>query len=94
MPGFNGTGPMGQGQGTGWGRGPCGAGLQRGFGRRRGGPCGWGYGFRGANRVVSAGGTGYGSLQDETGARRDEKAYLEGELKAIQKRLAELDEQT
>jgi hypothetical protein len=93
MPGFNGTGSKGQGQGTGRGRGPCGAGLRRGSGRRRGGSCGRGYGFGGASRVASPEGTGYGSLQDETAARRDEKAYLEGEVKAIQKRLAELDEQ-
>ncbi|MBW1992273.1 MAG: DUF5320 domain-containing protein [Deltaproteobacteria bacterium] len=33
MPGFDGTGPWGQGPGTGWGLGPCGAGRR------------WGYGF-------------------------------------------------
>ncbi len=38
MPGFDGTGPMGQGPMTGMGMGPCGRGLRRGF---RGGP---GYG--------------------------------------------------
>jgi hypothetical protein len=30
MPAFDGTGPLGRGPGTGWGRGPCGAGLARG----------------------------------------------------------------
>lgn len=41
MPRFDGTGPWGQGAGTGWGMGPCGAGLGcrrgtgRGFGWRR-----------------------------------------------------------
>jgi|YelNatPaOPRAMG01_1025707.scaffolds.fasta_scaffold00124_68 hypothetical protein len=49
MPGFNGTGPMGQGPGTGWGLGPCGAGLRRGgargFGRGWfGRGAGWGFG--------------------------------------------------
>lgn len=38
MPRFNGTGPMGQGPGTGWGMGPCrggrGYGNERGFGWR------------------------------------------------------------
>ncbi|HOO97833.1 MAG TPA: DUF5320 domain-containing protein [Caldisericia bacterium] len=33
MPGYNGTGPRGRGQGTGKGMGPCGRGLaNRGFG--------------------------------------------------------------
>jgi hypothetical protein len=27
MPRYNGTGPWGQGPGTGWGLGPCGAGM-------------------------------------------------------------------
>lgn len=40
MPRLDGTGPMGQGAGTGRGMGPCGAGLKMGwncygFGRRR-----------------------------------------------------------
>jgi len=38
MPGFDGTGPLGLGPGTGWGMGPCGAGRAW---RRR-----WGYGRR------------------------------------------------
>ena len=35
MPRYNGTGPGGLGPGTGWGMGPCGAGMgwRRGFGR-------------------------------------------------------------
>lgn len=38
MPNMNGTGPLGQGAGTGWGQGACGTGLRRGrgcFGRRQ-----------------------------------------------------------
>lgn len=33
MPRMNGTGPYGQGSQTGWGMGPCGLGLRRGFRR-------------------------------------------------------------
>ena len=94
MPGFNSRGPQGQGPGTGWGRGPCGAGLRRGLGRRGGG-----FGRR-ADNFPGAGGppwgpnAGFASRPDEAEVRRDEKAYLEGELEAIQKRLAELDQQT
>ena len=33
MPGFDGTGPAGQGTMTGRGLGPCGCGMRRGFGR-------------------------------------------------------------
>lgn len=40
MPGFDGTGPRGQGPMTGWGAGYCGS---RGF-RRLGGVPGYGYG--------------------------------------------------
>jgi hypothetical protein len=36
MPGFDGTGPAGQGTMTGRGLGPCGCGMRRGFGRRLG----------------------------------------------------------
>jgi len=43
MPKMNSAGPFGQGAGTGWGRGPCGAGERRGFG---------GYGF-GRRRFIS-----------------------------------------
>jgi hypothetical protein len=94
MPGFDGTGPRGLGSGTGWGRGPCGAGLRRGAGRRCGGFGRWGYAYPGPGSALSARGTGYASGLDETEARRHEKAYLEGELETIQKRLAELDKRT
>ena len=52
MPGFDGTGPLGQGPGTGRGMGPCGAGVRNpwfnwaaGFGRRWFGR-GFGFGRR------------------------------------------------
>jgi len=44
MPGGDGTGPRGLGAGIGWGFGPCGAGMRRGFGRGMG--FGRGYGWR------------------------------------------------
>jgi hypothetical protein len=93
MPGFSGRGPQGQGPGTGCGRGPCGAGLRRGFGRCGGGFGRWDDDFPGAGGPLWGRGAGYAARLDEAGARRDEKAYLEGELEAIQKRLAELDRQ-
>ncbi|MBU4368989.1 DUF5320 family protein, partial [Patescibacteria group bacterium] len=42
MPKLDGTGPMGQGAGTGRGLGPCGGGMRRGWGCRGG----YGFGFR------------------------------------------------
>jgi hypothetical protein len=93
MPGVNGGGPRGQGSDTGWGRGPCGAGLRRGFGCRGGGFGRRDYDSPKAGSALSARGTTYASRLDETEASPDEKAYLEGELAAIQKRLAELDRQ-
>jgi hypothetical protein len=52
MPRYDATGPWGRGAGTGWGRGPCGAGLRRGGGRGMGRGMGsgmgrgaWGAGF-------------------------------------------------
>lgn len=107
MPGFNRTGPRGQGPGSGWGLGPCGAGRRRGpnrggqsFGGRSwwqppimsfGGPPRWGYGPWGFGISISGRRTGYGSPQDEAAALREEAAYLEGELETIRRRLAELE---
>ncbi len=106
MPGFDGTGPWGQGPGTGWGQGPCGAGRRRGYGRGFGRGFGGGaWGFspgawgrpRGGRRAYGygppgAGAPGYGAApQDEAQALREEQAYLQSELEAIQKRLAELE---
>ena len=108
MPGFNGTGPKGQGSGTGWGRGPCGAGLRRGSGRSRGqrfrgsrwgqppitslgGPPRWGYGPWGFGASVSGWTPGYVSPRDEAEALREIAAYLQGELEAVQRRLAAME---
>jgi hypothetical protein len=104
MPRNDGTGPWGQGPGSGWGRGPCGAGLRRGGGRGRGmGPGAWGQGFGagygGLRRGYGPGGFGpfgsgpaaAGSRLDDAAALKAEEASLKNELEAVQKRLAELE---
>jgi hypothetical protein len=106
MPGYDGTGPWGAGPGTGWGLGPCGAGQRRGFGRGFGrsmgrGAWGFGRGVYGRPRwgwgafsygPFGAGGPGSGAApQDEAQSLKEEQAYLQNELQAIQKRLAELE---
>ena len=99
MPGFNGTGPRGQGPGSGWGRGPCGAGLRRGGGRSRGFGPGAGFAGGGFHRGYGSWGFGpfspgpvaAGSPQDEVTALRQEASGLKAELEAVQKRLAELE---
>jgi hypothetical protein len=99
MPRNDATGPWGQGPGTGWGRGPCGAGLRRGGGRGWGrgfGP-GAGFGGGGFRRGYGSGGFGpfspgpvaAGSPQDEVTTLRQEADALKAELEAVQKRLAE-----
>lgn len=105
MPRNDATGPWGQGPGTGWGRGPCGAGLRRGGGRGRGmGSGAWGQsagaGFGGVcRRGYGTGGFGptgpglaaAGSLPDNAAAPRAEAASLKSDLEAVQKRLRELE---
>jgi len=79
MPRYDGTGPMGSGAGTGWGRGPCGAG--RGFFRN--GFWGRGLGFRRFWNSTP-------SNKEEKEMLSDEASMLEQEIKAIKSRLAEL----
>jgi len=87
MPRFDGTGPWGLGPGTGWGLGPCGAGMAW----RRGGGRGLGYG-RGF------GWRRYGAYpyqpqiteKEEKEILEQDTKDLEEELKAIKARLAEL----
>jgi hypothetical protein len=108
MPGFDATGPRGQGPGTGWGRGPCGAGLRRGggrggglgpgaWGRPRWGWGAWGYGgFRGRGFGPfgpGGGAYGYESPQQEAQALREEEGYLRSEIEALHKRIAELEQE-
>ena len=83
MPRFNGTGPMGYGPGTGWGLGPCGAGM----GWRRGGGRGRGFGWR---RFWGYCPTSVPTKKEETETLSEEAAILEEELKAIKACLAEL----
>jgi hypothetical protein len=99
MPGFDATGPRGMGSGTGWGRGPCGAGLRRGggctlgrgaFGRgswdtsRESTGLRWRYGPQELSPFGPAGSPAPGSSQDEVAA-------LKMELETIQQRLAALE---
>lgn len=80
MPRFDGTGPLGYGPGTGWGIGPCGAGMawRMGFGRGGAGGIGWRRFF---------------TRKEESGVLKEEVEALESELKAIKERLAELERQ-
>jgi hypothetical protein len=75
MPGFNGTGPMGQGPMTGRGLGPCGGGMAWGRGCGRG----WGARFFGYGRN-----RGY-SLED----LEAEKKLLEGDLQSINQEISD-----
>lgn len=59
MPGFNGTGPRGEGPMTGGGRGYCNPGYA-GYGRGYGRGYGMARGFRGGFGPGSRGGRGYG----------------------------------
>ena len=82
---MNGTGPLGYGPGTGWGLGPCGAGMaqQRGFNQ-------------GLNRGRFG---GYGLNQpkitkkQEIDVLTDEAEVLENELKAVKEQIAKLKAQ-
>jgi len=77
MPRFDRTGPWGAGPGTGWGLGPCGAGMafRRGFGR------GFGRFWRFGPQITK---------KEEKEALEEEVEILEDELKAIRERLTEL----
>ncbi len=104
MPGFDGTGPMGQGSMTGGGRGYC-AGAFGGMAAKPSGrPMGRGRGFR--NRFYATGLTGWmreqrgmqafggaavqPSREDETFALKERAGYLKDELEAVQARLRDL----
>ena len=93
MPGFDGTGPMGQGALTGRGLGPCGGGMA--YGRRGGGGFGRGFG-----RGLGLGRGRYWGYRanpvtkkEETEMLSQEAGILEEELKAIKSRLAEVKNQ-
>lgn len=95
MPGFDGTGPRGEGPMTGGGRGYCAADLSGGKiygggrGRAWGGGRGWGRGMgRGFGRRSFA---PQQSAQDERACLADQLSALESELREIKGRLEELD---
>ncbi len=91
MPGYDRTGPRGQGSLTGRGLGPCGRGLafRRGLGR------GFGRSFAG-RRLVTDSYLDYPTepvalnKEEEKKILETEKAEIEAELKALEKRLKEL----
>ncbi|HPE66406.1 MAG TPA: DUF5320 domain-containing protein [Synergistales bacterium] len=83
MPGRNGTGPMGQGSMTGWGRGPCGCGVAAGGRFFRGRGC-FGWGMR------MGMGMGRGGVWAEPYTGADEQTLLEQELAMTEARAQEL----
>ena len=83
MPARNGTGPMGQGPMTGWGRGPCGRGAMGGGRFFRGRGC-FGWGMR------MGMGMGRGGVWAEQYTEADEQAMLEQELAMTEARAREL----
>ncbi len=80
MPFGDGTGPLGQGPMTGWGRGPCGRGLARG---RRGGWRGRGWFGRGF-------GFGWRWPWSSKWTEEDEKAALDEEERMLEEELAQV----
>ena len=83
MPGRNGTGPMGQGSMTGWGRGPCGRGVAAGGRFFRGRGC-FGWGMR------MGMGMGRGGVWAEPYTGADEQTLLEQELAMTEARAEEV----
>lgn len=70
MPGFDQTGPQGQGPRTGRGLGSCGGGIGRGFG------CGYGRRFRSPKNELVV-------LEDEEKMLSDELEAVREEIKAL-----------
>ncbi|MFA5160274.1 MAG: DUF5320 domain-containing protein [Candidatus Omnitrophota bacterium] len=96
MPGGDGTGPMGMGPRTGWGRGFCArpAGGSRGVGHIGGRG---GFGWR--NQFYATGLTGWQrtypiqpgiSEKEESELLKKQATYLSGELEAVRSRLTKL----
>lgn len=79
MPQYDGTGPWGLGSGTGWGMGPCGAGM--GFRR------GWrrAFAWRGGRFFQPK-----ITKKEEKKLLEEELKYLEEEIKEVKSRLADL----
>ena len=100
MPGFDGTGPVGAGPGTGRGFGPC-----RGYRPRLGGFRGRGYYGRGMGWGVGGGpchwwyggpnpyhGPAWSGPDDEKTFLKDQAAQLKAELAEMEKRMTELEQ--
>lgn len=87
MPGFDGTGPMGQGAMTGGGRGYCAVALNS-AGRQAFGGCGfYGRGGRGFRNCFYFN----PSKDNELSALKNQAEYLKVELDAIQARVQDLE---
>ena len=82
MPGQDRTGPLGQGQLTGRGLGPCGRGIGRGLGMGRG----RGLGFRARNIQTMP------IQQSAVITEKQEKEFLEQELTALKEEMKEIEE--
>jgi len=83
MPGFDGTGPEGQGTMTGRGLGPCSYGMQRGFRRGMGRGFGRSRGFRYRKQIPF-------TKEEEKKILETDLKELEAEKEAIQERLKEI----
>jgi len=107
MPGFDGTGPMGYGPGTGRAMGYCGVVRSRPYGFRRrnygrgggvGGGVGYGRGFGpGINRWWGGEpepyyGPGGTDAGDEKAYLKEQANMLKAELTELEKRMAELEQ--
>ena len=102
MPGFDGTGPMGQGAMTGGGRGYCAVALNSVGGRPFGGRSFYGRGGRGFRNCFYATGLPcwmrsqrvrqvFLSKDDELAELKSQADYIKGDLEAIQGRIQELE---
>jgi hypothetical protein len=96
MPGGNGTGPMGMGPMTGWGRGGC---ARPAGGGRNAGAWG-GRGWR--NRFYASGFPGWQRTyanqpgidrKEESALLKEQAEYLSGELDAIRSRITALEQE-
>lgn len=88
MPGGDRTGPRGLGPATGWGFGPCGSGMKKGFGR------GFGRGYRwrriAANQnAEETNEQEIAFLEDESKLIEHEQELLRQELENIKKKIEE-----
>ena len=103
MPGFDGTGPLGQGSRTGRGLGNCypkeGVMYGKGIGFRRGGGFGRGYGkglfcrgvypYQQINRYSSE-----ITKEEELRMLKEDSSFLKNEMEAISRRINDLENQS